>query len=300
MNISRLLGLLVVVMLSVVGAYFVSLSTQAIPQTTTDATPSFIEPDNEELSVLVAKKSMKAGSFIDQGDVTWRAKAASQLVQEGIPLEGWIESEQFSLKEFNGAVVLSDVEAGSTLVYGNVVRPQQQGFLAAVLSPGHRAISIPVNEVTANAGLIGPGDHVDVLLTFYADSNQGAKTLVRGRDVSMLTSKTLASAIRVIAINRQSVANRVEKVGDLLTTATLEVSPTLAQKFTLATHMGELALSLRSKRAPGYEMNQQEIWSGDVHSASNQLKPDPGLVLMRGGVKQVIGYPQKEEKEEEE
>ena len=48
---------------------------------------------------------------------------------------------------------------------GSVVKPGERGFLAAVLEPGMRAISVPVDEAAGNAGLIFPGDRVDLILT---------------------------------------------------------------------------------------------------------------------------------------
>ncbi len=55
--------------------------------------------------------------------------------------------------------------SASRLSAGSVVKPGERGFLAAVLEPGMRAISVPVDEAAGNAGLIFPGDRVDLILT---------------------------------------------------------------------------------------------------------------------------------------
>ena len=47
----------------------------------------------------------------------------------------------------------------------DVLRPRDRGFLAAVLAPGTRAVSIAVDPVSGVGGLIWPGDRVDVILT---------------------------------------------------------------------------------------------------------------------------------------
>ena len=39
----------------------------------------------------------------------------------------------------------------------SVVKPGDRGFLAAVLEPGMRAISVPIDEAAGNAGLVLPG-----------------------------------------------------------------------------------------------------------------------------------------------
>ena len=47
----------------------------------------------------------------------------------------------------------------------DVLRPTDGGFLAAVLAPNHRAVSVAVDAVSGTAGLIWPGDRVDLILT---------------------------------------------------------------------------------------------------------------------------------------
>ena len=48
---------------------------------------------------------------------------------------------------------------------GDVMRPGDHGFLAAVLLPGMRAVTVGVDAITGTAGLIWPGDRVDLILT---------------------------------------------------------------------------------------------------------------------------------------
>ena len=285
MNSTRFIAFVLVFIFSLLAAVFIKAALSPEPAKAIPKTSKLEKKVTEVMKVLVAQKSIPAGSFIDKGDVAWEEKEVIG--------SGWIKSHRFDLKDFNGAVILMPTKVGEAIAYGNIIRPTQQGFLAAVLAPQTRAISVPVNEVTANAGLIGPGDFVDILLTFYADSDRGERAIERGRNISMLPSKTLASAIRVIAINRQSIGKSDDDLDTLITTATLEVKPKLAQLLTISNHMGEIALSLRSQRDPG-DITHLETWSGDVHTALDQLKPEPGLVLMRGNITQVVGYPQQD------
>ena len=45
------------------------------------------------------------------------------------------------------------------------MRPGDHGFLAAVLAAGMRAVTVGVDATTGAAGLIWPGDRVDLILT---------------------------------------------------------------------------------------------------------------------------------------
>ena len=79
--------------------------------------------------------------------------------------------------QFVGAVVRRPLTVGQPLSAGSVVKPGERGFLAAVLEPGMRAISVPVDEAAGNAGLIFPGDRVDLILTqtLSAEGDSGGR-----------------------------------------------------------------------------------------------------------------------------
>src|SRR5690606_39309743 len=68
-------------------------------------------------------------------------------------------------ESLNGTVVRNAITAGQPLTKGAIVSPGDRGFLAAALGPGMRAITIPVSSLTGVAGLVFPGDRVDLLLT---------------------------------------------------------------------------------------------------------------------------------------
>ena len=55
--------------------------------------------------------------------------------------------------------------AGEPITDGKLVLAGTRGFMAAVLQPGTRAVSVPITATTAVSGFIYAGDRVDVLLT---------------------------------------------------------------------------------------------------------------------------------------
>src|SRR5205085_1959368 len=56
-----------------------------------------------------------------------------------------------------------------------VVAPGSRGFLAAVLSPGMRAVSVPVSNTSGISGFVVPGDQVDILITHSLADNSSGK-----------------------------------------------------------------------------------------------------------------------------
>ncbi|WP_372585773.1 Flp pilus assembly protein CpaB, partial [Burkholderia vietnamiensis] len=80
-----------------------------------------------------------------------------------VPSGAFVESQPGA--DLKGALLRNRVEAGAPIRADNVIAAGAPDFLAAALQPGMRAISVPVDDVSGNAGLIQPGDFVDVVLT---------------------------------------------------------------------------------------------------------------------------------------
>jgi len=146
--------------------------------------------------------------------------------------------------EVIGAVTRHRIEAGAVVYRDAVVKPGDSGFLAAVLKPNMRAVTVGVNVVSGAGGLIYPGDHVDLLLTqTFKDPQISIK--------KNTSTETIAQNLRVLAIDQTVQASPPPNgEGRVARTVTLEVSPTYAQKITDAVRLGELSLTIRSLDAP--------------------------------------------------
>jgi len=119
-----------------------------------------------------------------------------------------------------------------------VVNPHSQGFLAAVLKSGMRAMSIAVNPGGEVAGFVFPGDHVDVILSHAVNRKDDPELSDRH------LSETVLVNVRVLALDQKSDDQTNDpKIAQL---ATLEVTPQQAERLALAAQLGTLSLSLRS------------------------------------------------------
>jgi pilus assembly protein CpaB len=179
-----------------------------------------------------------------------------------------------------GAVVRGFIAAGEPVADGAVVKPGDRGFLAAVLDPGMRAVSVPVNPISGNAGLIFPGDRVDLILTQALNADDGSTRRV---------SETVLENIRIIAMGADlSDATEPGKANDRAKTATFEVTPQQAESVALLTELGKLSLSLRSLAADQEADHaiptraDSLTWDRDVSNVLETGRVSSRLLVLRG------------------
>jgi pilus assembly protein CpaB len=191
-------------------------------------------------SVLVARLGVQRGQILKPEDLVW------QVWPEGTLDKSYILLGTRTPESFAGWVARNPVAAGEPLTETKIIAPGNRGFLAAVLRPGMRAISVPVTVTTGISGFVFPGDQVDMLITYpipsAATSSDPSKS--GGSGYEHKAAETVLQDVRVIAIDQ-----RLEtKVGEALIahTATLEVTPKQSEIIALASEMGKLSLSLRS------------------------------------------------------
>ncbi|HEX3700480.1 MAG TPA: Flp pilus assembly protein CpaB [Phenylobacterium sp.] len=193
--------------------------------------------------VLVAATPLQAGAILKPGQVRWQAWPA------GAATTGYLTQANTGLDQMNGAVVRTSVDVGEPLTTTRVVQPGDRGFLAAVLRPGYRAVTVNVTASTGVAGFVLPGDHVDLILSHaLAGGGPGDRRFV---------SETVLEDVRVLAMDqRDAPAKDARDLKDpkkdiaIPQTATLEVTPKGAEIVAVTGQLGPLSLSLRSLAEP--------------------------------------------------
>jgi pilus assembly protein CpaB len=232
-------------------------------------------PKQEMHEVLVADSDLPAGTFVKPQHLRWQ-RWPTDDVPETYVLKG-VRTDQ----DMIGAVVRKRIAAGEPIIDGAVVKPGERGFLAAVLEPGMRAVSVPINPTSANSGLIFPGDRVDMILTqsLLESENEGSVRRV---------SETVLSNIRIIAMGADASDDpREGQANEKAKTATLEVTPRQAEEVALLTELGKLSLSLRSLASPTPEVaalseGPQLTWDRDVSRVLRSGRLSSRLLVLRG------------------
>ena len=181
------------------------------------------------VQVLVARNALRTGQLIKPEDLRWQAWPQGALPQTYI-----IEGKK-PLTDFVGAVARTSIRVGQPIVDTDIVMPGSRGFLAAVLRPGLRAVSVPATATSAVSGFIYAGDRVDVLLTHTLNGPNGQHA----------ATETILRNARVIAMDQKLDFTPGDKP-EIGKTATLELTAKQTEIVTLGVKMGELSLVLRS------------------------------------------------------
>lgn len=219
----------------------------ASPEATAAAMPN----PQDMPHVLVATKSLPVGTIV--GADAYRYQPwPKELVEDAYFIEG-----KSDLEKLVGSVVRNAISAGQPVTQGSLIQPGDRGFLAAALAPGMRAVTVPVSVQSSVAGFIFPGDRVDLMLTqSVAGGGDGAPLKV---------AETILRNLRVLATDQRTNAMGEDgkPVVQTYSNVTLEVSPIMAEKISVAQTVGAISLSLRSM-ADNSQQLEEALASGEV------------------------------------
>ncbi|WP_240006486.1 Flp pilus assembly protein CpaB [Pseudaquidulcibacter saccharophilus] len=193
-------------------------------------------PAINTVKVLVSNQDLAVGTRITKDSLIWR-DWPSDAVGPTFITQG---KDPKALEHFVGSVVKVQLAIGEPIVGGKlVIADPKNGILAALLTPGMRAVTINVKTNTSVAGFILPENRVDVILTRTIAFPNGSQT------VNRTVSSTILENVRVLAIDQRVMQ---EKGQQAMTgsSATLELSPADSERLSQADSLGEISLALRS------------------------------------------------------
>ena len=136
--------------------------------------------------------------------------------------------------ELQGRVVVYPVKADEPILESRLAPTSvETGGISAVVKPGKRAIAVKGDKVIGLAGLIQPGNRVDVLVTLTDPRKDSEVTKLVLQDVPVLATGEELSK------NGDGDASPVDVY-------TLEVTPEEGEKLSLAATQGKLQFALRN------------------------------------------------------
>jgi pilus assembly protein CpaB len=218
--------------------------------------------------ILVAATLLQGGSLLQPADIT-----SAPVLVSALPPGADLDTPE-NRSALIGSMVRTSITQGTPILDDSIIHPGDHGFLAAVLAPGMRAVTVGVDVVSGSDGLIWPGDSVDVLLT---------QTIFGAPSDKSIASEVVLSDVRVIATGQELIKTGTQGTGNNQNagpsqTVTLEVTPDQAARCLVATNLGRLSLIVHSAQletGKTVESNKpvQPVWAGDVSPALSNLRP---------------------------
>jgi pilus assembly protein CpaB len=212
--------------------------------------------------------------------------AAASLASRAVP-ERYLSSDVLLPAAVGAAIgqrLTRPLRAGEALQRSAVESPEA-GTLSGLVEPGERALTIPVDEANGAAGLLAPGDLVDLMVVLREEGATGTAARVH----------PLLQAVQVLATGRALRAHGSHGAGPgagtgglppddgNYATITLRLHPDEAQRVLLAQKLGELSVSLRpmgeSRLVALAALGRENLFPGSPAMATRGLRaPRPAVV----------------------
>lgn len=156
----------------------------------------------ERVDVFVVRKDIPKGLPGEQ------ARDEGYIVQDKIPREFLPASAIQSLDQIDGRVALNNLAANQVLVDGMFVDPAQAqiGFSARI-PESQVAVTVSIDEVRGVAGLLVPGDKVDLFVTAQ-NENEETDDGVPNRSVSRI----VYHSVEILAIGQTATPQPGENI----------------------------------------------------------------------------------------
>ena len=185
-----------------------------------------LESHYQPVRVVVANADLRAGSSLSSQTVAIREVPRTFLHTEAVLAERW--------SSVSGRVLAHAVRSGEPILTSHLAQEIGAGF-SSQLAQGMRALTVPVDEQASIAGMLAPGDRIDIAFT----------TLDGNRSVTL----PLLTNVPVIATGMRTMANAQylndRRQGSQYNTVTVSVTPDDAAKLTLAQDAGKITITLR-------------------------------------------------------
>ncbi|NOY22114.1 MAG: Flp pilus assembly protein CpaB [Acidobacteria bacterium] len=231
------------VVLAVVGVILIQLMVSGEKKKYTD--------ESMLTNVLIAKRNIAAGTAIDQNMLEGKKLYKNYLPKDAIRVS--------SLTQIIGNAPKVDIKKGDPILTSffkaGVAGGLTSSFLSSAILPGERAITVRVDQESSVAGLIRPGDYVDIMGTFDKPGRAPVRTTI-----------TMLQAVPVLAIGSQVGvgATRQERAQKNYGSITLSVTLEEAELIEFARRKAKLIFVLRNGEDQKTEEKIPEVNFGNI------------------------------------
>ena len=175
------------------------------------------------VNVVVAKRELKRGDVLNSESVAVRSVPADFAHSNAL------QPNEFD--RFDGHVLAFSAKAGEMVLW-SMLESKKAPTFSARLDAGHRAITVPVDEINSISGLLEPGDLVDLMVTL---DQKGKKFTI-----------PFLQTIRVLATGQRAADDPKSGEKRQYTTVTLDATPEQAENVIVAREAGKITALLRN------------------------------------------------------
>ena len=212
------------------------------------------------VNVVVAKRELRKGERVSADTVAVRPIPVDYAHSQAVAPEHF--------ERVDGQPLAYPVKSGEMILWGLLDNKRTATFSVRV-KPGHRAMTVPVDEINSISGLLEPGDAIDLM----ASIEQKGRTHVF----------TLLQNVMVMATGQR--AENDPKSGEkrLYSTVTLDTSPEEAFNIVRAREAGKLTALLRNPDDKG-ALDKSLGDPGDFFDSRGRTGGVPVLIGGQSGV----------------
>lgn len=236
----------------------------------------------DKVKLLIAVKPMERGKPITEDELSTHDVPVAYLEPRAIR-----DGEK---SKIIGLRLGTTIQAGQTLMWTDLATAnEERRDLASLILPGHRGVSVKTGREDSSAGMVKPGDYVDVLLTVAENANGTTGSWSTDARASLV----ILQKVLVLASGYDTspdTADKMTKDVNTMRESVLTLSLTLeeAQKLTVAEEKGALSVALRNPDDNGIASSQPRISSTIFNRVDNVITTTSGpsaptLVGPRGG-----------------
>lgn len=236
--------------------------------------------DGKSVPVLVAREDLPAYAVIEKDQL--------QVVQ--YPAK-WVPPRHMKkemLEDVIGQTTLFAVPKGQPLLSTDLAATQSDAQLSRIITPGMRALALPVDKVNSFGGLLRPKDHVDILGTFQKPGEGDVETVTLLQNVAVLAVGARLGQGASGADEGKKGAAAGQSRG---TTITVLVTPEESELLVFAQDRGRLSMTMRNEEDVNTEMelagkNFADIFRPEVIKAIQQVRNEtPDINIIKGNPK---------------
>lgn len=195
--------------------------------------------DEYTVDVAVASTNIPAGQRLNEERVTTK-----EVPRQFLPANPLMAND---IEIYLGQPLGEEISAGDMILISDFSVDRAAQTLSGRIPSGERAMTIPVDAISGVAGLLEPGDRVDILGTFPVGQEDELIPDARGQQQEGYATMSLLQNVTLLAVGPRMSGTEEEVRGGGYSNVTLSLTPDEAELMIIAQTRGELSLLLRNR-----------------------------------------------------